>query len=204
MVDMHGSEEPLEIGFFSRSMESLQLDINTSQYQQILGDVDYRGETLWLYTYPNLLDDARWIRRELERIGIHIEIILIRIEDIHHTVITSEAHMSLIEMTVSHNREFSMMDILLSNGLVKNNMDETTRKFTNEKVIQAVGHPDEQKRSAVLLELEDEIIKQGWLCFLYNRRHRIINHPSVHNPLNYGWIRFRDVWIKPIHQRLIN
>lgn len=166
-----------------------------------LRESGYSGEMLKLYFLDKKtsINDAQWLQRRCESIGLHISLHPIPLADYYSTDADQEADLLISCETLEDDTEWGYLRLF---------QDEATylHRFFNQEqhawlkrcIHDFVRLPYPEQRARIIDQIEQRIRDEDWLIFGYHTNKISRYHPALNGVSldSFGWIDFSKLWIK--------
>ncbi|WP_134685471.1 SgrR family transcriptional regulator [Brevibacillus migulae] len=159
----------------------------------------YQGETLRLYTYEGAGNekDAAWIAREYGRYGIRIDLTVLTISQLKEAVHAGEADMILAGEVMDEDIQLAIVEMYRTeNSFFRYQLNDELRMELDARVQAAVEEQERDVRLQKLEEIENLLVSEQTMMFLYHSRQQSAHDPALKGvTLNsLGWIDYRNIW----------
>lgn len=187
---------------FIPTMEPLVSKSRTdiAEAKRLLNEMGYKGETLHMYVYRNNNDDAMWICRQCEQIGIPIEITIRSESDMTQMDTIDEADLIFYHICMESNYDLHIIQTLKqSNSYVRAHLNKERQAWVDSKMQGILSNPNLDGRIAGLHELVAELQEEKSFLFVLHRSQQTTYHDSIKGVTinDLGWIDFREIWFTP-------
>lgn len=201
--DLKGMREPVFVwGTTGPFLEGSDERCNDcAQVLKAWKGLEYDGEPLQLYTYPDLdhVEDAEWIQAKCKALGVNIEIVYAEPEELAKPAVLEAADLVVDSANVDERSELSLREFLYADALsIAHHLNEE-QKETVDRMMKWMGlaktREERQAFMTRMIELLDE-----WHTFvpLYSNRVEMLAHPRLSGVSldAYGWVDFTRVFVK--------
>ncbi|MGG1659393.1 ABC transporter substrate-binding protein [Brevibacillus sp. NRS-1366] len=161
----------------------------------------YKGETLLLYTYPDLdhVEDAEWIKEKCGQFGINIEIVYADPEELAKPALLEAADLVVDSANVDERSELSLREFLHADALSISHHLPSDQKAALNRLVRKMGlaktRRERQGYMASIMELLGDMYA---FVPLYSNRVEMLAHPRLSGVSldAYGWIDFFRVFVR--------
>ncbi|HEX7057918.1 MAG TPA: ABC transporter substrate-binding protein [Bacilli bacterium] len=152
------------------------------------------GNTLVLCTIPQYEHDAVLLKEELRQYGIDLQIDTVDAEEFKGER-RLNADLILFALLLDNDLELRLIDLYDS---ISEHLHARGRDKIDGKLRQIMREPAAELRNRLFVEIEQYMLAQSLICFLYRRRLQAVFHASVKGISldSLGWLRFKDIWFK--------
>jgi SgrR family transcriptional regulator len=160
----------------------------------------YRGEAIHLYTSQRHEKDAVWIKEQVKKIGVTLNINFLEPSELLKREVMCQADIIMGGAVAENNIEFFMLDIYKSkNSYIRNLIGNNLRRKIDDEISLILEEPSAEIRIRKLHELEFMLRDDFAVLFIYHFRQVSYYHPSLRGvALNsLGWMDYRDLWFDP-------
>ncbi|WNR43253.1 SgrR family transcriptional regulator [Paenibacillus roseipurpureus] len=168
--------------------------------KRLLEEMGYQGDKLRMYVYSNNNEDARWICRQCEAIGIPIEITIRSEADMMQLSTIEEADLIFYHICMESHYDLHIIQTLKqSNSYVRAHMNRERAEWVDAKIEGILSNPDVDARIAGLHDIVDELQAEKSFLFVLHRSQQTTYHDSIKGVTinDLGWVDFREIWFAP-------
>lgn len=161
----------------------------------------YSGETLNLYFLDKkeLLDDARWLQRRCEAIGLHISLHPLPLADYYSTDADQEADLLVICESLEDDTEWGYLHLFQDEAsFLRRFFNHEQHEWLDGFMRNFVRLPSPEQRARIIDQIERRIRDEDWILFGYHMKKISRYHPALNGVSldSFGWINFSKLWIK--------
>lgn len=161
----------------------------------------YKGEALKLYHFERekSTEDAIWLKKRAELIGLHLVLVPFPISDFYQKYIDEDADLLIMG-------EILEVDIELSLVKIYKHGSSFVRRFLNSEQILVIdklitdflNEINKDKRLDIILMIEEYLKEDLLLLFNYHIANQVNYHPALSGITldSFGWADFRRLWNK--------
>lgn len=173
---------------------------NLEKSRELLQKSSYRGEVIKCYTYDSdrNIEDGEWIQKQLENVGIKIDLISVPILDLMKDHIIREADMILSGEVVNEPFDISLIDMYeSSNPFLITHIGEALNMKKLALLKRCMTEPNLKNRMSILYEIENLLIQNHVLLFFYHSGQTVNYELSLNGiALNaLGNVEFNKIWV---------
>ncbi|WP_214483649.1 ABC transporter substrate-binding protein [Bacillus sp. SM2101] len=200
--DLGGLRHKPASGFLSSNLiETYINDYDITKAREKLAQSGYAGETIHLYTYemPLNIEDAQWIKRAAEKLGVYIEISVFPIEELRKKDVMMQADLIVAGEVFDANIEIELIGVYKEKGsFIGSLIGENYEEEIEELIATALKTSNKEQRLHILNNIENIIRNSYNVIFLYHNRQNAVHHDSLKGvSLNaLGWIEYRELWLE--------
>lgn len=169
--------------------------------KQRLAASSYAGETLTLYTYEMRSNeqDVRWIQAVCRNLGVHVERVVLPIEQLANPSVIAESDMIFAGEVLGEQPDITLMEMYtLNNGYIRNHRSDQEKVWIDSHISHCLRIEDADARLDFLHEIEEQLKRDYRLLFIYHTVQVAGHHASLNGiTLNaWGKIDYKDVWVR--------
>ncbi|OEH91099.1 SgrR family transcriptional regulator [Bacillus solimangrovi] len=200
--ELRGFRHKPASGFLpSNKIETYMNDYDLNKAKEELARSGYSGETIHLYIYEmqSNIENAQWIKRAAEKLGVHIEISVFPIEELRKKDVMMQADLIAAGEVFDTNIEIELIGLYRENGsFIGSLIGEKHREEIEDQIAKALRTSNKIQRLQLLNDIENIIRDRNSVIFLYHNRQNAVHHNSLKGvSLNaLGWIEYRDLWLE--------
>jgi MarR-like DNA-binding transcriptional regulator SgrR of sgrS sRNA len=172
-----------------------------SEAKRLLAATAYAGERLTLYTYElqSNEQDARWIQAACRAIGVHLELVVLPIEQLTDESIIAQSDMIFAAEVLGEQPDITLMEMyMIGNGYIRNHRSDQEKAWIDGYISRCLMEEDAAARMVILDEIQEQLKRDYRLLFLYHTVQVAGHHASLNGiTLNaWGKIDYKDVWVR--------
>ncbi|MFE8699928.1 ABC transporter substrate-binding protein [Cytobacillus sp. FJAT-54145] len=200
--ELGGNREMPSNGFFPiHSKDSFESTFNLSYAKSYLARSNYKGELLSIYTYEMKINEqnGHWLVKELVHIGINVQLIVLPITELANHRILHKADMILSGEVFGDQVDLGIIEMFtFEYGFINNHLGVDQRRIVTETLEQCKKLDDLGSRNQALIKLQQQLIEDNQLIFLYHSNQKLQHDLSVNGVMLNAWgkVDFKNVWIK--------
>ncbi|MFD0587184.1 ABC transporter substrate-binding protein [Paenibacillus sp. GCM10027627] len=163
----------------------------------LLAKCGYRGETIKIGTYGIHETDAQWLKNELHRYGVVVEVQVESWRSIRDKKVLKEVD-CLLYCVVFAEDEVCMIECFEQTGnFLREHLDPELLTCIKERVELALACKDGADRWKELMEVERMLRDEKHVLFLLHKKLNMYYNPSIKGVgvNSLGWIDFKDIWL---------
>jgi SgrR family transcriptional regulator len=196
-----GRMTPADSFSTSISLASYQSQYDLELAKTYLAKSSYRGEKITLYTYvmPSNEKNANWLKGELSKVGINVEVVMLPVTKLSNQEVLSQADMVVAGEVLGIQEDADLIETFTyRNGFIYNHLGEGERQTVEKFISLCKREKDSGIRKRHLRSLETELTREYKLLFLYHTRQILQHSQSLKGIIMNGWgnVDYKNIWIK--------
>ncbi len=188
-------------GFFPSKSKVVVKQIEEAR--RSLAESSYKGQLLNLYalSFQEAQEEAEWVKREGEKIGIEIKIHSFTLTDFYEKKIDDHADMIMLGEVSSIDHHLSFLGAFYNDSLLFRRMLAGVDLEVIEKQLDKFKSAnDKLNREGMIDSIESYMNEHHLLIFQHHPLHKKTFSPMIHNIQleSFGYADLRKLWVKKV------
>ncbi|WP_368901779.1 ABC transporter substrate-binding protein [Oceanobacillus oncorhynchi] len=168
--------------------------------KQLLNQSSYNGETIHLaaLSFEDFLEDAHWMKRRLDEIGIKIEVYPIKLSDFYKEDFMLSFDALYIGEGFEDNMELAILILLRNEYGIRRYLSPPQRDELDKGFNTIIKQPDYESFIRAFQTVEGKLKEDGTIIFTAHASNQNIFQSNLQGIQisGYGWPVFHKLWIK--------